>query len=333
MVLRSAFAADHPSCVLCRSIVSTAVVEISLYQSLTMVRCFLETSTSTLGLWHVVWNAFVARCVECFCGTLCGMHVVAAERDDVTIQCLKIFSRLRNSLCKNSRLSRPCLPCLFFLGCFCLFRATAERKMRSRYLASRILPRSVVEVALRHLRPIRSFPFGCLVSCRVLPSLSCVIFVSWLVHARAGLQLVSGTSGGIAEHALTLRPPPPPVITSRANNAQGPVIVACPDGGTSIEDLAESNPELIMKVRSITVSGIRCVSVCPWVGVRFRLFWLCVRCGTMWVWLGSLRRIEQIVLFSSVFGWLVVVPAAATVEAGGEGGGEGRSSLETQAFL
>lgn len=29
---------------------------------------------------------------------------------------------------------------------------------------------------------------------------------------------------------------------------QGPVIVACPDGGTSIEDLAESNPELILKV-------------------------------------------------------------------------------------
>lgn len=32
--------------------------------------------------------------------------------------------------------------------------------------------------------------------------------------------------------------------------AQGPVIVACPDGGTSIEDLAESNPELILKVWS-----------------------------------------------------------------------------------
>ena len=27
------------------------------------------------------------------------------------------------------------------------------------------------------------------------------------------------------------------------------MIVACPDGGTSIEDLAESNPELILKVR------------------------------------------------------------------------------------
>lgn len=26
------------------------------------------------------------------------------------------------------------------------------------------------------------------------------------------------------------------------------MIVACPDGGTSIEDLAESNPELILKV-------------------------------------------------------------------------------------
>ncbi len=32
------------------------------------------------------------------------------------------------------------------------------------------------------------------------------------------------------------------------------MIVACPDGGTSIEDLAESNPELILKVRACVAS-------------------------------------------------------------------------------
>lgn len=38
------------------------------------------------------------------------------------------------------------------------------------------------------------------------------------------------------------------IMMDRAS--QGPVIVACPDGGTSIEDLAESNPELILKVKT-----------------------------------------------------------------------------------
>ncbi|CAB1098404.1 unnamed protein product [Ectocarpus sp. CCAP 1310/34] len=38
--------------------------------------------------------------------------------------------------------------------------------------------------------------------------------------------------------------------------SQGPVIVACPDGGTSIEDLAESNPELIMKEEVDIMTGL-----------------------------------------------------------------------------
>ncbi|CAN0211719.1 unnamed protein product, partial [Hapterophycus canaliculatus] len=37
---------------------------------------------------------------------------------------------------------------------------------------------------------------------------------------------------------------------------KGPVIVACPDGGTSIEDLAESNPELILKEEVDIMTGL-----------------------------------------------------------------------------
>lgn len=47
-------------------------------------------------------------------------------------------------------------------------------------------------------------------------------------------------------------------IVVMSTTSQGPVIVACPDGGTSIEDLAESNPELILKVRPVPFSVYGC---------------------------------------------------------------------------
>lgn len=47
------------------------------------------------------------------------------------------------------------------------------------------------------------------------------------------------------------------------------MIVACPDGGTSIEDLAESNPELILKVRKWSVASGTTASVDTPVDRRF----------------------------------------------------------------
>lgn len=64
-----------------------------------------------------------------------------------------------------------------------------------------------------------------------------------------------------------------------ADTFQGPVIVACPDGGTSIEDLAESNPELILKVRKLaTFSSDRQQLLC--VGCSMLIYLSCV-CARM----------------------------------------------------
>lgn len=43
------------------------------------------------------------------------------------------------------------------------------------------------------------------------------------------------------------------ILLDRASG--GPVIIACSEGGTSIEDLAEEKPELIVKVSSLTYSS------------------------------------------------------------------------------
>lgn len=55
---------------------------------------------------------------------------------------------------------------------------------------------------------------------------------------------------------LVLFPPPRYFSITLDRVTMGPVMVACAEGGTSIEDLAQSNPEKIIKVPVDITRGI-----------------------------------------------------------------------------
>ena len=85
---------------------------------------------------------------------------------------------------------------------------------------------------------------------------------------RSALQQTATTLS--VSHLLPPHPLfPTPHYFCRVRRAKGPVIVACPDGGTSIEDLAESNPELILKV---------------WCGLHGMYVRVSERWGVGWSW-------------------------------------------------